>query len=108
MSAESSLPRPRWLAALLRGPSALAPDGCCLETHISWVLLAGPQAFKFKKPLNLGFLDFSTLAQRRAACVEELRINRRTAPAIKINWTLTLERLRADQQKNKGTRALRV
>ena len=40
-----------------------------IETHISWVLLAGPQAFKFKKPLNLGFLDFSTLAQRKAACV---------------------------------------
>ena len=53
-----------------------------METHISWVLLAGAQAFKFKKPLNLGFLDFSTLAQRKGACVEELRINRRTAPAL--------------------------
>ncbi|MBP7607791.1 MAG: hypothetical protein KA752_12240, partial [Giesbergeria sp.] len=67
--------RPAWLTALLHGPSALAPDASCLETHISWVLLAGPLAFKFKKPLNLGFLDFSTLAQRKAACVEELRIN---------------------------------
>ena len=74
--------QPAWLAALLGGPSALAPDTTCLETHISWVLLAGPQAFKFKKPLNLGFLDFSTLAQRKAACVEELRINRRTAPDL--------------------------
>ncbi len=82
MSAEPSLPRPRWLDALLHGPSALAPDASCLETHISWVLLAGPLAFKFKKPLNLGFLDFSTLAQRKAACVEELRINRRTAPDL--------------------------
>ena len=82
MSAESSLPRPRWLDALLHGPAALAPDASCLETHVSWVLLAGPRAFKFKKPLKLDFLDFSTLAQRRAACVEELRINRRTAPEL--------------------------
>ena len=74
--------RPAWLTALLHGPSALAPDASCLETHISWVLLAGPLAFKFKKPLNLGFLDFSTLAQRKAACVEELRINQRTAPDL--------------------------
>ena len=82
MSAEISLAQPAWLNALLSGPSALAPDTTCVETHISWVLLAGPQAFKFKKPLNLGFLDFSTLAQRKAACVEELRINQRTAPDL--------------------------
>ena len=74
--------RPPWLCALLQGPCALAPDATCLETHISWVLLAGPQAVKFKKPLNLGFLDFGMLAQRRAACEEELRINQRTAPAL--------------------------
>lgn len=74
--------RPPWLAPLLQGPSALAPDVTCLETHISWVLLAGSRAYKFKKPLSLGFLDFSTLAQRKAACVEELRINRRTAPEL--------------------------
>ena len=82
MSAESSLPHPRWLDALLHGPAALALDASCLETHVSWVLLAGPRAYKFKKPLKLDFLDFSTLAQRRAACVEELRINRRTAPEL--------------------------
>lgn len=82
MPAEPSLARPAWLTALLSGPAALAPDANCLETHISWVLLAGPRAFKFKKPLRLDFLDFSTLAQRRAACVEELRINQRSAPAL--------------------------
>ena len=82
MSAQSLPTRPVWLGALLNGPCALAPDATCLETHISWVLLAGPQAVKFKKPLNLGFLDFGTLAQRRAACEEELRINQRTAPAL--------------------------
>jgi len=51
----------------------------CIETHISWVLLAGEHAYKLKKPLVLDVLDFSTLALRHAACEEELRINRRTA-----------------------------
>ncbi|MGI9334995.1 MAG: hypothetical protein ACR2RL_17755, partial [Gammaproteobacteria bacterium] len=49
-----------------------------LETHISYVLLTGPFAYKFKKPLELPFLDFSTLAQRHRCCVEEVRLNRRT------------------------------
>lgn len=73
---------PLWLQSLLRGPTALASDARCIETHISWVVLAGAQVFKFKKPLSLGFLDFGTLAQRRAACEQELRINRRTAPQL--------------------------
>jgi len=54
----------------------------CIETHISWVLLAGDYAYKFKKPLDLGFLDFSTLDRRRFFCEEELRINRRLAPDL--------------------------
>ncbi|WP_422126864.1 AAA family ATPase [Thioalkalivibrio sulfidiphilus] len=54
----------------------------CIETHISWVLLAGAYAYKFKKPLDLGFLDFSTLERRRFFCEEELRINRRLAPDL--------------------------
>ena len=53
-----------------------------LETHISWVLLAGDYAYKVKKPVDLGFLDFSTLAARRFYCDEELRLNRRTAPRL--------------------------
>ena len=53
-----------------------------LETHISHVFLVGEHAYKTKKPLNLGFLDFSTLAQRRRFCDEELRINRRLAPDL--------------------------
>ena len=39
-----------------------------LETHISHLLLTGSYAYKIKKPLNLGFLDFSTLEQRRFYC----------------------------------------
>lgn len=74
--------QPAWLVALLHDPAALGDDAQCLQTHISWVLLAGSRAYKIKKPLSLGFLDFSTLDQRRAACLEELRINRRTAPGM--------------------------
>lgn len=53
-----------------------------METHISWVLLTGQHAYKIKKPLNLGFLDFSTLDARLRCCEEEMRLNRRLAPAI--------------------------
>ena len=53
-----------------------------LETHISWVLLTGDYAYKIKKPVNLGFLDFTTLAARRHYCDEELRLNRRLAPDL--------------------------
>ena len=53
-----------------------------IETHISWVLLAGGYAYKVKKPVRLPFLDFSTLAARRHYCEEELRLNRRTAPDL--------------------------
>ena len=44
-----------------------------IETHISWVLLTGEIAYKLKKPLDLGFLDFSSLAKRLDACREEDR-----------------------------------
>jgi aminoglycoside phosphotransferase family enzyme/predicted kinase len=53
-----------------------------LETHISHVFLTGEHAYKIKKPVDFGFLDFSTLALRRRFCEEELRINRRLAPDL--------------------------
>lgn len=53
-----------------------------IETHISWVLLTGEYAYKIKKPVNLGFLNFSTLALRRQDCEDEVRLNRRLAPEI--------------------------
>ncbi len=63
-----------------------APHGCekveLLETHISFVLLAGAYAYKIKKSVNLGFLDFTTLSARRFYCEEELRLNRRYAPQL--------------------------
>ena len=56
-----------------------------VETHISHVLLSGDFAYKVKKPLNLGFLDFSTLDLRLRACQEEVRLNRRLAPSIYLD-----------------------
>jgi aminoglycoside phosphotransferase family enzyme/predicted kinase len=56
-----------------------------LETHISWVLLTGEYAYKIKKPVNLGFLDFTTLGLRRHYCAEELRLNRRLAPELYLD-----------------------
>lgn len=53
-----------------------------VETHISFVLLTGPYAYKIKKPVDLGFADFSTLEKRYHACTEEVRINVRTAPEL--------------------------
>lgn len=56
-----------------------------IETHISHVFLAGDYAYKVKKPLDLGFLDFSTLARRRFFCEEEIRLNGRLAPHIYLD-----------------------
>jgi hypothetical protein len=52
------------------------------ETHASWVFLAGERAYKIKKPVRLAFLDYGTLARRRAACREEVAVNRELAPGI--------------------------
>lgn len=56
-----------------------------LETHISGVLLAGDYAYKIKKPVDFGFVDFSTLEKRRHYCEEELRLNRRFAPELYLD-----------------------
>lgn len=56
-----------------------------IETHISWVILTGDYAYKIKKPVNLGFLDFSSLEKRKHLCEEEIRLNRRLAPNIYLD-----------------------
>ncbi|HNP37571.1 MAG TPA: AAA family ATPase [Woeseiaceae bacterium] len=53
-----------------------------IETHISWVVLCGPYAYKIKKALDLDFLDFTTLDKRKFYCEEELRLNGRLAPEL--------------------------
>jgi uncharacterized protein len=50
-----------------------------IQTHASYVLLTGDYAYKLKKPVNFGFLDFSTLEKRQHFCQEELRLNQRGA-----------------------------
>ena len=62
------------------------------ETHISWVVLAGPFAYKVKKAVSLPFLDYSTRERRRHFCHEELRLNRRLAPDIYIDVLSVCER----------------
>jgi aminoglycoside phosphotransferase family enzyme/predicted kinase len=76
------------LIAALRDPGRYphaAKSVQVIETHISWVLLAGRYAYKIKKALNLEFLDYSRLAIRKHCCAEEIRLNRRTAPDIYID-----------------------
>ncbi|MCA9034698.1 MAG: AAA family ATPase [Planctomycetaceae bacterium] len=53
-----------------------------IETHISWVILTGQFVYKIKKPVDVGFADFTTLQSRRHFCEEELRLNRRLAPDL--------------------------
>jgi aminoglycoside phosphotransferase family enzyme/predicted kinase len=56
-----------------------------IQTHISWVFVASPFVFKVKKPVNLGFLDFSTLEKRRYFCQREIELNRRLCPEIYLD-----------------------
>jgi aminoglycoside phosphotransferase family enzyme/predicted kinase len=75
----------RTLVDALRRPAAYPePPGKVelIETHISAVFLAGAFAYKIKKPVDFGFLDFSSLARREHFCREELRLNRRLAPSL--------------------------
>ncbi len=81
----TSLSAQQQLIAALRDPRCHAPGirrVRLIETHISWVLLAGRFAYKIKKAVDLGFLDFTTLAARRFYCEEEIRLNRRLAPQL--------------------------
>lgn len=69
-----------------------------IETHISHVFLAGEFAYKIKKPVDLGFLDFTTLERRLFFCEEELRLNRRLAPGFylglaRVNGTFARPRV---------------
>ena len=85
-TALEAAPLPKPLVEDLLRPQAygiLGPDNVLLEeTHISSVFLIGDAAFKVKKPVNLGFLDFRTLEARRAACEAEVLLNGRLAPSV--------------------------
>jgi len=83
---------PSWeeICAFLVDPASHADNPAeveRIETHISVVFLAGDLAYKIKKPVVFPFLDYSTHESRRRACVNEVRINRRTAPDMYIGVT---------------------
>jgi aminoglycoside phosphotransferase family enzyme/predicted kinase len=56
-----------------------------LQTHTSWVFLTGAHAYKVKKPVNFGFLDYTTLSARKFFCNEEFRLNQSLSPDIYID-----------------------
>ena len=55
------------------------------ETHISLIFLAGPEAWKIKRPVRFAYLDFTTLERRHAACMREIEVNRRFARDIYLD-----------------------
>jgi len=55
------------------------------QTHISYVFIAGDYVYKVKKPVDFGFLDFTTLEKRKFYCEAELRLNKRLAPSIYLD-----------------------
>src|SRR5689334_6804590 len=75
---------PPMVAAMLRAETypdhPAAPE--FRQTHISQVFLAGEFVYKIKKPVRFAFVDASTLERRRLLCLDEVRLNRRLAPAV--------------------------
>lgn len=73
-----------WLDDLTDPATYPHPTGAIkvVHTHLSVVALTGEYAYKLKKPVNYGFVDFTTLAKRRAACEAEVRLNQRSAAEL--------------------------
>ncbi len=79
--------QPEWVIGLLEPdayPHAVS-EVQLIETHISWVFLTGEYVYKIKKPIDLGFVNFSTLARRKFFCEEELRLNQRTSSHLYLD-----------------------
>ena len=84
-SSDNSSKRQEQLVRFLQSPSSYPhrPTAVQLiETHISWVFMASPFVFKVKKPVALGFLDFSTLERRHYFCRRELELNQRLCAQV--------------------------
>ena len=64
------------------GPRPSQAPSSAAETHISWVWFVGDRAYKLKKPVDMGFLDFSTVEARRRACEREVDLNSRLAADV--------------------------
>jgi aminoglycoside phosphotransferase family enzyme/predicted kinase len=72
------------LVAFLCDPRSYPGRIHLLQTHASWVVLTGRYTYKVKKPVNYGFLDFSTLEKRRYFCEREVMLNRRLCPDVHL------------------------
>ena len=104
--AEASLPalieqmlQPSFYPHPVKGPIKL------IQTHISYVLLTGDYAYKVKKPVNFGFLDFSSLEKRQNFCQEELRLNQRGAAQLYLEVlpiTLNGDQYQLNRENNQG------
>lgn len=83
---QSAASLPPWIQALCQPRAYAHPVEKVevLQTHISWVLLAGEYAYKIKKPVKLPFLDFSTLSLRQRDCENELALNQAFAPELYV------------------------
>ena len=92
---------PDYITSLMK-PEAFehqADEVQLVQTHISYVLIAGQFVYKFKKPMNFGFLDFSTLEKRGHYCLQEVSLNRRLCPEIyleRVAVTLSSDGYRLD------------
>src|SRR5216117_2181445 len=69
-----------------------AADVRLIETHISWVLLAGQHAYKLRKPVDFGFLDFTTREKRLVDCEAEVELNGRLCPDLYLGIVDVVER----------------
>lgn len=85
---------PKYIQTLLKPESYPHPADSVqlVQTHISFVLLAGDFVYKFKKPVDFGFLDFSTLKKRKQCCEQELLLNRRLSPEIYLGLVRVTEK----------------
>src|SRR5512135_1826145 len=70
-----------------------------VQTHASWVFLAGDLVYKLKKPVDFGFLDFSTPAKRARACRLEVELNRRLAPGVYVGTVPVYEQRRSPSEE---------
>jgi aminoglycoside phosphotransferase family enzyme len=76
---------PDFISSLARGGGPLGPEVDLVQTHISYVLVGEKRVLKVKKPVDFGFLDFTTLEKRDFFCHEEVRLNRRLCPDIYLD-----------------------
>ncbi|HLH22488.1 MAG TPA: AAA family ATPase [Chloroflexota bacterium] len=96
---------PPFIRALLEPAAYPEPRPAAVElrqTHISYVLLAGERVYKIKKPVALGFLDYSTPARRAYYCRREVALNRRFAPDVYLGVVPIVERAGAVRVGGRG------